>query len=89
MAGETKGVLRDLGSRIRELRRAQGLTQEELSERLGMLAPNYARIEQGRMNTTVETLVRIAKALKVGVADLFAKPKTKKASVGRPRKSDE
>ena len=89
MAGETKGVLRDLGLRIRELRRSQGLTQEELSEKLGMLAPNYARIEQGRMNTTVETLVRIAKALKVDIVDLFAKPKTKKVSAGRPRKSDE
>jgi hypothetical protein len=41
------------------------------------------------MNITVETLVRIAKALKVGIADLFAKPKTRKASVGRPRKADE
>ena len=89
MAGETKGVLRDLGLRIRELRRSQGLTQEELSEKLGMLAPNYARIEQGRMNTTVETLVRIAKVLRVDIVDLFAKPKTKKVSVGRPRKSDE
>lgn len=89
MAGETKGVLRDLGLRIRDLRRAQGLTQEELSEKLGMLAPNYARIEQGRMNVTVDTLTRIAKVLKVRVADLFAKPKTKKVSVGRPRKSDE
>jgi transcriptional regulator with XRE-family HTH domain len=87
VASDTKGVLRDLGLRLGELRRAQGLTQEELSERLEMLAPNYARIEQGRMNVTVDTLVRIAKVLKVGLADLFAKPKTRKASLGRPRKS--
>lgn len=88
MAGDTKGVLRDLGLRIREVRRAQRLTQEELSERLGMLAPNYARIEQGRMNVTVETLVRVARALKVGVADLFTKPATRKVKVGRPPKSE-
>lgn len=88
MAGETKGILRSLGMRIGELRRAQGHTQEELSEKLGMLAPNYARIEQGRMNVTVDTLVRVAKALKVSVRDLFAKPKSTRVSVGRPPKAD-
>jgi UDP-N-acetylglucosamine 1-carboxyvinyltransferase len=73
---ETRATLRKLGRRIAELRRERGLTQEEAAERLGMLAPNYARIEQGRQNVTIDTLVRITRMLgdDVTVADLFAPP---------------
>lgn len=76
MEPETAAVLRNLGRRIGELRRARGLTQEQAAERLGMLAPNYARVEQGRQNVTVDTLVRIARMLgeDVQVPDLFALP---------------
>lgn len=78
MEAETAAILRELGKRIGELRRARGLTQETAAERLGMLAPNYARIEQGRQNVTVDTLVRIVRVLgeDVRVADLFAPPTT-------------
>ncbi|MCC6555979.1 MAG: helix-turn-helix transcriptional regulator, partial [Polyangiaceae bacterium] len=76
MEPETAAVLRTLGKRIGELRRARGLTQEQAAERLGMLAPNFARIEQGRQNVTVDTLVRIATMLgeDVVVRDLFDPP---------------
>jgi transcriptional regulator with XRE-family HTH domain len=84
MAQETPTVLRELGLRIREVRRTKGLTQEQAAEALGMLAPNYARIEQGRANVTVDTLVRVANALGVPVGKLFTKPKARKAPPGRP-----
>jgi transcriptional regulator with XRE-family HTH domain len=73
---ETAAILKELGKRISELRRAKGFTQETAAERLKMLAPNYARIEQGRLNVTVDTLVRIVKMLgdDVKIADLFAPP---------------
>ena len=51
--------------RMREVRRARGLTQEQLAAELGMLAPNYARVEQGRQNVTVDTVVRVAQVLGV------------------------
>ena len=73
-----------MGQRAAELRRARGLTQEALAEKLGMLAPNYARIEQGRQNVTLDTLVRVAKALAVPLADLFRSPKMAKPAPGRP-----
>lgn len=82
----TESVLRLLGRRIAELRRSRGLTQEETASRLRMLAPNYARIEQGRQNVTVDTLVRVAELLDVGVAELFARPADAgPARPGRPR----
>lgn len=89
MARETRTVQREVGRRLRELRRQRDLTQEALAEKLGMLAPNYARIEQGRVNVTIDTLVRIANALDVGPGDLFRKPKSGSRTVkpGRPKKT--
>lgn len=52
--------MRRVGARVRELRMARALTQESFAEQVGMLAPNYARLEQGRSNPTVSTLLRIA-----------------------------
>jgi transcriptional regulator with XRE-family HTH domain len=51
-----------------------------------MLAPNYARVEQGRANVTVDTLVRVANAFEVPVAALFKKPKATTVATGRPAK---
>ncbi len=85
MPRQTAAVLRDLGSRVRELRHRAELTQEAIAERLGMLAPNYARIEQGRANVTVDTLVRIADALEVPLVELFRAPKPHIVRPGRPR----
>lgn len=78
MEHETAAILRDLGKRIGELRRERGLTQETAAERLGMLAPNYARIEQGRQNVTIDTLVRIARMLgeDMTIAELVTPPTT-------------
>lgn len=88
MVWETRTVLRELGLRIGEVRRSRGLTQEQAAEALGMLAPNYARIEQGRSNVTVDTLVRIANALDVPIGRLFTKPRTTRPAPGRPTRRE-
>ena len=81
---EEARVCRDLGHRIIELRRTNGLTQEQLAERLHVDARELRRIEAGG-NTTVQTLVRIARAFGVGVPELFVAPKTRSArDPGRP-----
>jgi transcriptional regulator with XRE-family HTH domain len=84
---ETSPLLRAVGQRIAELRRRKDLTQEQASEALGMLASNYAHLEQGRQNLTIDTLVRVAKLLDVEVADLFARPEEPKPRKGRPKKA--
>jgi len=59
-----------LGLNLRRLREAKGLTQEGLGER-AELDPTYiSGIERGVRNPSVLSLVRVAKALKVTVADL-------------------
>ena len=78
-------VLWLLGRRIQELRREAGYTQERMAERVEMLASNYARIEQGRQNVTVDTLVRVARALDVPIIELFRTPRSTQAKIGRPK----
>lgn len=50
---------------MRALREAQGLSQRALAERVKMERPNYARIEKGRVNVTVDTILRLCDGLDV------------------------
>lgn len=88
MATRTELAQRTLGLRIQELRRARAETQESFAARLRMLAPNYARIEQGRANVTIDTLVRVANGLKVELAELFVAPSAKRTRPGRPKNGE-
>lgn len=56
-------VLRDIGRKIAEIRAAKGWTQERFAEALGIAVQNVARMEQGRQNLTVRTIVRLARTL--------------------------
>jgi transcriptional regulator with XRE-family HTH domain len=60
---DPKRVISNIGPRIAELRVARGWTQEAFAEVLGMATQNVARIEQGRADFRVTTLVRLATAL--------------------------
>lgn len=81
---DEESICRDLGFRVRELRRAKGWTQQELADRLEVEAREVRRIEAGE-NTTVYTLVRFARALDAPVAALFKPPASRvKAKRGRP-----
>ncbi len=56
----TEQVAGEIGRRLRRAREAGGLSQATLAEKIGMTRGNLARIEAGRTNVTVESLVRIA-----------------------------
>ena len=60
-----------LGNRIQELRKGAGLSQQVLSERVGIEGKYLSRIERGGAFPYAETLEAIAKALKVELKDLF------------------
>jgi transcriptional regulator with XRE-family HTH domain len=79
-------VLRDLGRRVAELRASRGLTQERFSEDADITVQYLQRVEAGRENLTVRSLVRLAGLLHVSVTDLFAKPVQREVRPGRPRK---
>lgn len=60
-----------LGRRIRTLRKANGLTQQQLGEAADINYKFLGEIERGQQNTSFEILVRIAKALGVELSELF------------------
>ena len=59
------------GARIRELRLASGLTQDDLAERCGLFRTYMSRIETGRANPTLTMIHALATSLEVQVAALF------------------
>ena len=60
-----------LGSRIKELRKLKGLSQERLSEKVGIDPKHLSRIEVGRGFPSLDTLERLANALNVELKDFF------------------
>lgn len=60
-----------IGARIKSLRGGRGLTQEQVAERTGLSVNFVSRIERGLENPTLDTLLGLAKALKVDPLDLF------------------
>jgi transcriptional regulator with XRE-family HTH domain len=59
-----------LGTAIREKRKRAGLSQEKLAGKVD-LHPNYmGRVERGEEHVSLAALRRIARALKVRVAEL-------------------
>jgi transcriptional regulator with XRE-family HTH domain len=80
-------VFEDVGRRVRELRIAHGWTQEAAVERLGVDVRELQRIEAGRVNMTLQSLVRIARGLGVPVRELFDAPSARgPRKPGRPPK---
>jgi transcriptional regulator with XRE-family HTH domain len=62
-----------LGATIREHRVGVGLTIERLAEKAN-LHPNFlGRVERGEEYISVAALLRVAKALGIRVAELFAR----------------
>lgn len=61
-----------LGKRISKYRRAAGLTQERLADRLSVAPETVSRMERGVNAPSVVTLGKIAGLLGVGVHDLFS-----------------
>lgn len=64
-------MLARVGRRVRSVRRAAGLTLEELAERTDANVTHLGAIERGRHNPSLLLLVRIADALGVGVPTLL------------------
>lgn len=59
-----------LGKKIKALRSARALTQEEIAEYLGISRQKYARIENGTNNITLDILSRIASIFDVNVSEI-------------------
>ncbi|MFJ3472164.1 helix-turn-helix domain-containing protein [Microbacterium maritypicum] len=61
-----------LGARVREVRLAEGLTQEGLAEKLGVTPRYLAGIERGERNLTLDSIDALAHQLGVPALSLLA-----------------
>ncbi|WP_410770305.1 helix-turn-helix domain-containing protein [Fontibacillus sp. BL9] len=64
-------LLQLIGERIKQLRKEQGLTQEELAEKAGVNASYIGTVERGERNISLETLEKIIQGLDVPMEVMF------------------
>ena len=69
-----------LGQRIRQLRKARGITQEELAEMLGIGTPNISYIENGKFSPSMENFEKLVNIFNVEPYELYKFP-TKESTV--------
>lgn len=59
------------GKNLKTVRKAKGITQEQLSFDTDIELRQIGRIERGEINTGIESVFKIAKALQIEPKDLF------------------
>lgn len=72
-------ILKQFGEWVRELRKAQGLSQEELAERAGLHYTYIGGVERGERNLSLKSIEKIVSALRIDIRDLFVHRTPKKA----------
>lgn len=60
-----------LGGNLREQRHKLGLSQEQVAERSGVHATEVSRIEAGKRDPRVSTVLRLAKAVELNPGQLL------------------
>lgn len=60
-----------LGQRIKELRGARDMSQEQLAEKMDANVSYVSSVERAQENPSLEFLMKLADALKVELVDLF------------------
>lgn len=60
-----------VGKNIQKIREFKGISQQELAAKCNFEKSNMSRLEAGRVNPTLSTLEKVAKALDVTLAEIF------------------
>ena len=61
-----------VGQRIQKIRRAKGLTQQQLAEMVGISTNYLSDVERGKSSARIDKLVAIINALGCSADDVFA-----------------
>ena len=69
---DVSDAIKNLGVRVRGIRKKRGLTQQALASRMNVPRTYISKVEMGRVVPTLATLSRIAVALEVPVTDLLS-----------------
>jgi transcriptional regulator with XRE-family HTH domain len=63
---------RIVGQKVRAYRKQAGLSQEKLAEKASLSYKYLGEVERGYVNVSLDSLMRIARALKIRLRDLTA-----------------
>jgi transcriptional regulator with XRE-family HTH domain len=72
MSANSTDLVTVIGERVGDRRRARRWTLDELAERSGVSRRMLVNVEQGSVNASVATLLRLSEALGIGLPDLVA-----------------
>jgi transcriptional regulator with XRE-family HTH domain len=64
-------LLQEIGERIRMVRLAKKLSQENVAEMLGLTVTSYGKIEQGKSDISISRLQDIAKTLDIDMGEIL------------------
>lgn len=70
-----------IGKIIQDLRKKKGFSQEDFAAKAGLARTYMGRVERGEQNISIQSLIKVAIALKVEVGDLVPKISKLKTNV--------
>lgn len=79
-------VIQSVAANVRATRLKRGMTQEQLAEAADITPAYLQRVEYGRVNISVVTLVALAEALEVRLDTLVEPARLERGRPGRPRR---
>ena len=71
MKNETFDTWLAIGLNILHYRKEQGLTQQQLADKIGLSRNHFQRIESATCSCSLDTLILIAEALEIPLKSLF------------------
>lgn len=64
-------IAKQLGEKIKELRKKTGLSQEKFALKIDMDRTYFATVELGKRNISLQNIEKIAKGLNITISELF------------------
>lgn len=83
MDADTAALALAIGARVRQERQSRHWTLDQLAEAAGVSRRMVVNVEQGAVNPSVGTLLRLSDALGVGLPALVERPTSRSAAVTR------
>ena len=84
MNTKNERFFKDMGARVAQLRKDQGLTQTQLAERLGIAQQTLAHYEVGRLRVAASMLPTLAQMLGTSVEELIGQSPARAAGKRGP-----
>ena len=66
---------KQIGARIKELRKEKGISQEAFADACGLHRTHMSLLERGKVNVTLNTLSQITNMLGIRLKDFFSEMK--------------